>query len=183
VAKLWRCFPFDSAAAPGAAFSAECLVPGQNAGRFDLQDKPPVRYLASSSEHALAEILAPFRGQPFHPTHLRRSGHPLAFCEVITTPSLDARVADCNEPVVLHKLEILPGVLAHHDRQVTQQVARDVYQAGYAGLSWWSALTGAWRSTILFEDRIQVGELTYGAPRRIKTSDAEVATVRRFLVM
>jgi len=183
MASLWRCFPFDAAAAPGAAFSAQHLVAGQSGGRFDLQDHPPVRYFACSPVHALAELLAPFRGQPLGFGHLRRSGHPLALVEITTAPSLDARIADCNDHRVLASLALSPATLAHHDRRVTQEVARALYRADFAGLAWWSALTGAWRSTILFEDRVRPGELTYGVPRVVAFADGVVADARKFLMM
>ena len=60
MAILWRCFPWDRDAAAGAPYSASYLTPGQTAGRFDLQDHPPVRYLAESADHAIGEVLAPF---------------------------------------------------------------------------------------------------------------------------
>jgi len=46
---MWRCLPWDPDAAEGAAFSASYVGRGQTIGRFDLHDRPPVRYLARIS--------------------------------------------------------------------------------------------------------------------------------------
>ena len=48
-----------------------------------LRDRPPVRYLAESPEHAVGELLSPFRGTTFHPAYLRQGGRPIALVEVL----------------------------------------------------------------------------------------------------
>ncbi|MDQ2665886.1 MAG: RES family NAD+ phosphorylase [Gemmatimonadota bacterium] len=172
---MWRCFPWDSAASEGAPWSASYLVPGQTIGRFDLHDRPPVRYLAESPEHALGEVLGPFRGTAFQPAYLRQSGRPLALVEVTLAPSLVKRIPDCTEPAVLTMLGLRPDELAHHDRSLTQAVSRAVYDAGkYAGLRWWSALTGGWHTTVVFSDHERNGDVTFGVPRSLVASDAVV---------
>ena len=171
----WRCFPWDSAAAAGAPFSPSYLVPGQTVGRFDLHDRPPVRYLAESAEHALGEALSPFRGTEFRSAYLRQSGFPLALVEVRLVPALVRRIVDCTDPAVLQDLGIGPDDLAHHDRSLTQAIARRVYDrregGRAAGLRWWSALTGAWHTTVLFTDRERAGEVVFGTPRVVSESD------------
>lgn len=170
----WRCFPWDPAAADGAPFSAAFLVPGQTVGRFDLHDRPPVRYLAESPEHALGETLAAFRGTEFRPAYLRQQGRALALVEVTLAPALAARLADCTDPAVLSGLGIRPDELAHHDRRRTQALARRVHQAAaaHAGLRWWSALTGAWHTTVVFTDRARPGEVRFGEPVPVTPDDA-----------
>jgi hypothetical protein len=176
---LWRCFPWDPAAPDGAPFSIRYLVPGQTVGRFDLRDRPPVRYLAESPEHAIGEILAPFRGTTFHPSYLRQGGRRLALVEVTLASSLVDRIPDCTNPEVLGVLGIRPDDLAHHNRPVTQAIARRLHDRGNetgapAGLRWWSALTGAWHTVIVFTDRERPGEVTFGAPRNLRAGDPEV---------
>ncbi|MEO8624488.1 MAG: RES family NAD+ phosphorylase [bacterium] len=173
--QVWRCFPWDSAASEGAPWSASYLVPGQTIGRFDLHDRPPVRYLAESPEHALGEVLGPFRGTTFHPSYLRQSGRPLALVEVTLAHSLVSRIPDCTEPAVLTKLQLRPDQLAHHDRVLTQAVSRALHEAGdYAGLRWWSALTGAWHATVVFTDRERDGDVVFGAPQVLSPSGPTV---------
>jgi hypothetical protein len=177
---VWRCFPWDPEAPEGAPFSASHLVPGQTSGRFDLQDRPPVRYLAETPEHALAEALGPFRGTRFHISYLRQQGHALAMVEVQLASSLVARVADCTDPAVLAELELRPDALAHHDRTLTQAIARrlhdrDTTSDHLAGLRWWSALTGAWHTTVIFTDRERRGEMAFGMPRHVHPANPVVA--------
>ena len=84
------------------------------------------------------------------------------------------KVADLGDPAVLLELERRPEELAHHDRVVTQGIARQVHDAGYAGLRWWSALTGAWTSTVLFADRVSADDLTISLPVPITLKSASV---------
>ncbi len=174
----WRCFPWDPAAAAGAPFSASYLVPGQTVGRFDLHDRPPVRYLAESPEHAVGELLGAFRGTAFRPAYLRQAGHGLALVEVTLAPALESRIADCTDPETLAALGIRPDEMAHHDRTLTQAIARRLHdrseQEPTAGLRWWSALTGAWHTTVVFTDRERPGEVLFGAPRFVAPGDAAV---------
>lgn len=177
---LWRCFPWNPAAAAGTPFSASYLTPGQTIGRFDLHDRPPVRYLAESPEHALGEVLSPFRGTTFHAAYLRHSGYALALVEVNIAGSLSNRIVDLTNPAVLSDLGIRPDALAHHDRTVTQAIARRLHDGGSrrrgpAGLRWWSALTGGWHTTVIFTDRERRGELTFGAPQPVDPTDPAFA--------
>jgi hypothetical protein len=145
-------------------------------GRFDLNDRPPVRYLAELPEHAIGEVLSPFRGTWFREAYLRQSGHPLALVEVTLSSTLVERIPECTDPEVLATLGIRPDELAHHDRAVTQAIARRLHELGAAsgapaGLRWWSALSGAWHTTVVFTDRERSGEVAFGAPQRVQRSE------------
>lgn len=169
---LWRCFPWDPDSAEGGPFSASYLVPGQTVGRFDLHDRPPVRYLSGAPEHALGEVLSPFRGTAFHPSYLLQGGHRLALVEVSLAATLLERIPDCTDPEVLTSLGLRPDELAHHDRAVTQGIARHLHDRGaVAGLRWWSALTGAWHTTVVFLDRERAGEVGFGTPHNVEPTD------------
>jgi hypothetical protein len=77
---------------------------------------------------------------------------------------------------VLSLLGLRPDELAHHDRTVTQSIARRLHDAtaspgGYSGLRWWSALTGAWHTTVLFTDRELAGDLRWRVPRVLSPDD------------
>ena len=148
-------------------------------GRFDLHDSPPVRYLADTQEHALGEALSAFRGTDFHDSYLRQSGRQLALVEVTLAPTLVARIPDCTDPAILTALGLRPDQLAHHDRTLTQSVARALHTRataanGPAGLRWWSALTGAWHATVVFTDHERAGEVTFGSPRILQLTDPEL---------
>lgn len=150
-------------------------MPGQTVGRFDLGDRPLVRYLAESPEHAIGEVLSPFRGTPFHPAYLRHGGHGLALVEVTLSWTLVERIPDLTDPATLVALGIPPDSLAHHDRTLTQAIARTLHTLGApAGLRWWSALTGAWHANVVFTDRVRRGEVSFGVPRRLEPDDANL---------
>lgn len=139
-----------------------------------------MRYLAETPEHAIGELLGPFRGTTFRPAYLRQSGRALALVEVTLAASLVTRIPDCTDPRVLSALELRPDQLAHHDRVLTQTVSRALHEAatpaeGPAGLRWWSALTGAWHTTIVFTDHERSGEVVFSEPRALVRSDPVVA--------
>lgn len=121
-------------------------------------------------------MLSPFRGTDFRPAYLRLGGHQLALVEVRLKPSLIARIPDCTDPVVLAREGLRPDELAHHDRTLTQAIARRLHARGEvtgdpAGLRWWSALTGGWHTTVVFTDRERAGEVRFGTPRHLEPVD------------
>lgn len=135
-----------------------------------------MRYLAESRDCAIGEVLAPFRGRVFRAGHLRQNGLPLALVPVTLAPSLAARMADCTDPPALARHRIRPDELAHHDRERTQAIARRLHdRPDVSGLRWWSALTGAWHTVVVFTDREAPGDVTFGPPRKLRADDAELA--------
>ncbi len=134
-----------------------------------------MRYLAESLDHAIGEVLAAFRGTVFRPAYLRQQNRPLALADVTLTGSIAARIVDCTDPGVLAARGIRPDELAHHDRVRTQAIARRLHRGGdVAGLRWWSALTGAWHSLVVFTDREAPGDVTFGTPRELRADDADL---------
>lgn len=140
-----------------------------------------MRYLAGSPAHAVGEVLQGFRGARLTEGHLRRHGWPLALVAVELPPLVGKKLADLGDPATLLQLGRRPEELAHHDRLVTQAVARQVYQAGYPGLRWWSALTGAWQSTVLFHDRVPEASLTLGVPEELALESRALIDAARIL--
>jgi hypothetical protein len=179
----WRCFPWNTAARSGEPLSPSYLPPGQRTGRFDLSDQPSILYLSDDSAHVVAETLQAFRNLVFLLGMLRRHGHPLAVIDVTIGASLRNRLADLCDPATLSRLGITPDLTAHHDRAVTQPLARRIYEAAerYAGLRWWSTLTGAWHTIALFADRLPPEAITFGTPRLLTPSDADVSAARQLL--
>jgi hypothetical protein len=95
--------------------------------------------------------------------------------------ALAARIPDCTDPATLLRLELRPDSLASHDRRTTQAIARRLHTAGEAGFRWWSALTGAWHSVVLFSDRYRRGDLTFGGPELLSTEHEAVVAAARLL--
>ncbi|MFQ5704709.1 MAG: RES family NAD+ phosphorylase [Gemmatimonadales bacterium] len=180
---LWRVFPWDPAAPLGAPFSLTHVQPQQTSGRFDLGIRPAVLYLAESPEHAVGEKLQRFRGRRLTPMHLREYGRTLAIVSVTPAARVIKAVADLTDPEVLHRLKLRPDIVASRDRRRTQAVARRLYEEGYSGLHWWSALTGDWHATILFldSDRVHTRALTFGQPEPLSLQHPGVVRCFEFL--
>jgi hypothetical protein len=113
-----------------------------------------VLYLAETPEHAIAERIQSFRGQPLGEADLRVGGHDLALARVVLGETLLNRVADLCDPALLVQLALRPDRTASGDRSVTQAIAARIHTAGYSGLRWWSALLGDWHTLVLFRDRL-----------------------------
>lgn len=173
-APLWRAFGWDAAATWGARGSPSYVQSGQHGGRFDLHDQPPVLYLGEATAHALGEVLQAFRGRALRASHLLRNGKPLAIVSVELPPAVLAALSDCTDALTLERLQIRPDELAHHDRAVTQAVARRLYDAGVPGFRWWSALTGGWHSVVLFADRCLPTDSTWGTPIPVTVAHPDV---------
>jgi hypothetical protein len=172
---LWRAFPWDAAAAAGDQFSPLYIQPGQTSARFDLHDRPPVLYLGESPDHALGELLQGFRGRAIGTAHLKSRGFPLALVEVGVLKSVAQDLVDCNDPAALERHHLRPDEMASHDRSVTQAIARWLHDSGVPGFRWWSALTGAWHSTVLFIDRVPATKLEVGEPELVTLAHPALA--------
>jgi hypothetical protein len=182
---LWRCFPWDPAAPPGTPFSPLYVPAGQTAGRFDLDDTPLVLYASESPVHAVAEHLQSFRNRAFRPGMLRRYGHPLSLVG-FRLPALSTPAIDLCDPGTLQAHGVTPDQTAHHDRRVTQRIARALHTrpAGYPGLRWWSVFTGAWHMYVCFVDRTPTVRLEVtDPPRTLTATDPVVLEAREFLGM
>jgi hypothetical protein len=157
----------------------------QTAGRFDLDDAPLVLYASESPVHAVAEQLQSFRNRAFRPGMLRRHGFPLAIVG-FRLPALSTSPIDLCDPGTLQAHGITPDQTAHHDRRITQPIARALHArpAGYPGLRWWSVFTGAWHTYVCFVDRTPMERLEVTDPPRTLTStDPAVLEAREFLGM
>lgn len=151
MAVAWRVFPWDPAAKTGEPFSPSYINPNQGSGRFDVADKLVV-YLAETAVHAVAEKLQRFRGQKIDRKDLNESGKTLALVECELGK---IALADLCDPAVLLKHDIRPDTLASRETTKTQAVAVQLMKAGYAGLRWWSALSGDWHTIVVFEGKIE----------------------------
>jgi hypothetical protein len=140
-----------------------------------------VLYLAESPVHAVGEVMQAFRGRTVGGAHLRRHGHALAVVEVRVDGRTRLPVADLTRPTVMAQLGLRPDLLASHDRRRTHAAARTVHAAGYAGLRWWSALTGEWHGVVLFLDRVAPEALRWGTPEPITTESPALHEAARLL--
>lgn len=179
--RLWRVFPWDAAAAEGERYTATYVPSGKGNGRFDLPRMPgAVIYCAESPEHAVGEMIQHYRGQVLDDADLRIGAHALALVDATLAGKIRNRVLDLCDPEMLVRLGVRPDETASNDRNVTQRIASRVHGAGYAGLRWWSALTGDWHTVVLFRDRLDPAA-AYGAPERLAISHPAVVEAARTL--
>jgi len=155
----WRVFPWDERSGAGARFSPSYAPRPPGRGRFDLpRDLSRVLHLAHSPEHAVGEVIQPWRGQRIGAPHLHRAGLPLALVRVTLAPGVESKLLDLCDPHALEEEGIAPDRTASRHRKVTQPLARQAWDAGASGLLWWSSFWGDWHTTVLFtartEDRI-----------------------------
>lgn len=84
------------------------------------------------------------------------------------TPARDVpeAVADLTDPALLARLAIRPDAVASFDRRRTRGIARRLYDEGWTGLHWWSAIAGDWHTTVMFlePNRVSVTDLRLGIP-------------------
>lgn len=160
----WRVFPWDGKAKEGVLFSRSHVPPATGRGRFDLPvDHSRVLYVSESPEHAVAELLQPWRNRRLRPEHLVRGGRPLALVSVELRLAAGGRPLDLCDPGALLELETRPDRVASRDRGRTQGIALDAWRAGATGLRWWSVFHGDWHGVAVFIDR--VGDaLDFGEP-------------------
>ncbi len=177
---LWRVFPWDPDAPEGEPFSPQFVPPVQGSGRFDLGTSP-VLYLAESTEHAVGEVIQPFRGRRINAAHLQRFGKGLALVAVTVAGAVMARVADLTDPATLLHHGVRPDVLAGRDTQRTQAIARALYAAGLPGFRWWSALSGDWHTVVLFLDRLHPDTLVFATPELLSLEHPAVRMAAEIL--
>lgn len=179
--ELWRVFPWDSRAGDGAPFSASFVPHATGRGRFDLpRDLSPVLYLAESEEHAVAELLQPWRGRQLAAYQLERAGLPLGATRVhFPEPT---RLFDLCDPNVLLDLVVGADVTASRLRERTQPVARSVWDRKGQGLRWWSSFWGDWHTVVLFTDRLR-DVLTFSEPTPLHLNRPSVLRAAALLGM
>lgn len=180
--RLWRTFPWDTGARLGTPFSPSFVPRPTGRGRFDLPlEASPTLYLAESPEHAIAEMIQPWRGRAIGQPHLERAGHRLALVEVhIVAP--EAAIADLCDPSTLGAVPAPPDRVASRRRSVTQPLARAVWDAGHAGLRWWSSFWGDWHTVVLFTARLTPPvRLDFGEPTRLTLEAPALLDAARLL--
>jgi hypothetical protein len=162
--RVWRVHPWDPDAPAGAPFSPQYVPAGQGGGRFDLPGLPAgVLYLAETPEHAVAERIQQYRGQPLEDVDLFGARRRLALVAVTLPDDAREGVADLCDPQVLLRLGARADDTASRHRLTTQRIAANVHQRKHTGLRWWSAFFGDWHAVVIFRDRVKAG-LVYGTP-------------------
>lgn len=168
----WRVFPYDEGASEGERFSRSFVPRASGRGRFDLPLAcSGVLYVAETPEHAVAEVLHPWRTRSIDDRHLTRAGRPLALVRVAAS-GVETTLADLCDPHLLGELGIAPDRLASRHRKVTQPLARRLWDRGFAGLRWWSRFCGDWHTLVLFTARET--PVDFGDPQPLDVTSSAV---------
>lgn len=179
----WRAFPWDHRAEPGAPFSPSHVPAPTGRGRFDLPvDRSGVLYLAESAEHAIAELLQPWRNSPLRSPHLYRGGCGLALVSVTLEEAEAGTPLDLCDPNELIRIDARPDEVASTHRERTQRIAQRSWVAGHPGLRWWSVFGGDWHGVALFEARVE-NALTFADPEFLTLESPPVRAAAMFLGM
>lgn len=165
----WRVFPWNEQAASGEPFSASFVPGGQGYGRFDLPGEDAgVRYYAESPEHAVAEKIARFRNQRLDDADLLEFGSRLAIVEVRIDLAARTPIFDLCSAESIQSLGIEPDETAFRERRTTQAISERVYDAGYAGVRWWSVFRGEWHTLALYTARVSLRQLRFTAAESLR---------------
>ena len=150
--RLWRAFPWDPGADPGAG-GHPLHVPraGQGGGRHDNPLLYGALYLSELPTAAAGELLAHLRGQALEDPDLERGGRRLAL--VALEAEVDGRLFDLDDPSVLVARRLRPSIVATGRRETTQRWARELFRAPppRAGFRWWSTIESSWLHVTLFD--------------------------------
>lgn len=181
--QLWRVFPWNADAPAGARFSCSHVPQPTGRGRFDLpRAVSPVLYTSEDPEHAVGEMLQPWRGRTLESFHLTRARLPLALVEVRITSNSVERIADLCDPAHLAAYDLAPDRSASRFRHLSQPMARAAWDAGFHGLRWWSSFWGDWHTVVLFTDRVE-GNLRFGTPEVLTPNHTAVKKAAELLGM
>jgi len=142
----------------------------QGGGRHDNPDLYGALYLSRVEVSAIAEWLAPFRGQPISTTDLQRTDGRLSSIVGIDESSLGDLV-DLDEPRELAARFLRPSAVATYDRAITQPIARALFHEGVGGFGWWSALEAQWPNVTLFAERVVSRIRVADGPRPLTIAD------------
>ena len=123
----------------------------------------------------MAEKIGRFRGvSMLADYHLFEFSHRLAVVSITPPKDYHKRVLDLCDPDVLAEHRIRPDHVAAKDVNVSQAVSRQIYEAGFSGIRWWSSFFGEWHTVVLFLDRVRPASLAAETPTPLTLSHWDV---------
>ena len=149
---LFRCFPWDREAAPGARGGAQWFPRLlQGGGRHDNPLLYGCLYASFEPVSPVVERLARFRGRELSADKLISFGLSVALA-TLALPD-DVELVDLDDPAVLAREGLRPSAVATNERATTQVQAADLFQrhGGARGLRWWSTFESLWPNVTLFD--------------------------------
>lgn len=164
--RLYRVFPYLSAARPGDPGHPLYVPRPQGAGRIDNPDLYEAIYVGDSALCAVAETfgnLKTWTPKMFLVPYLPGSRRALGTYELPDA----APVADLDDPSVLVTLGLRPSRVTTRKRPVTQAWARTLFERHqWVGVRWWSYDNSDWYADGLWDRTdlrvVQVDPLAIG---------------------
>lgn len=125
----------------------------QGPGRHDIPDRSAVIYCSKSPVSAVAEVIQGFRGTLLTNRVFIYPGNKV---RALAHMVLDDSVAliDLDDPKELSNRQLKPSQIVTMNRQMTQNIARSLFDEGAFGFTWWSTLEASWTNVTLFENRV-----------------------------
>lgn len=124
----------------------------QGNGRHDIVDDG-VLYCSLDPVSAVAEYLKKYTNLNVDESIFElKTRAQLALAEF---QLIQAQIIDLRDVRQMMKTKTGPVSIATHDREITQALSKMLYQQGYDGFIWWSALEAKWSNMTLFENRIK----------------------------
>lgn len=152
----------------------------QGAGRHDAPELYGAWYGSLDPVAAVAERLQPFRGQIVEDADFQRLGN-LTLALVALRLLDSVALVDLDDPRELIHRNWRPSLVATRRRPVTQQQARQLFEEGAVGFTWWSTLSADWMNVTLFHERALPHIAVLGAPTPLSTALSEVQQAAREL--
>lgn len=150
---LYRVFPSEPGAGPsdeGGPLHVARWKQGWS--RHDAVDLYGALYASRSPVSAVAELVKRYRGAELGPEHLVASGGRRYCLAGIDDGGLTA-LLDLDDPRELAARGLRPSRVATRERDVTQVMARRLFEESHDGFEWWSTLEASWINVTLFAER------------------------------
>jgi hypothetical protein len=120
-------------------------------------------YCSRAAVGAVAECIQVFRGQALDDQDFqRRDGLRKAL--VAFDADDDLPVVDLDDPGALVRRRLRPSQVATPRREVTQRMARAIFEEGAAGIGWCSVLDADWAHVTLFHERARARVTVSSSP-------------------
>jgi hypothetical protein len=170
---LFRVFDWDGKTL-GKRDGGPLFVPRerQGAGRHDAPALYGAWYCSRQAMSAVAESVQYLRGQDLEDGDFLRAGTSKALVTLRLHAGLE--LVDLDDPVELTRRHTRPSQVATLRRAVTQATAVSIFEAGAAGLQWWSVLEAEWTNVTLFHERALPHTTIATPPRLLSTKMIEV---------
>jgi len=146
--RLYRVFPHDPAARPGAPGHVD-HTPPQGRGRWDNPERYVARYFAASPEGAVGEAFGNLA--EWSPAMFEMPGIGRRALAAFEAPE-GLRRFDFDDARNLVRIGVRPSRVVARDTARTQRLAAELFESGeWDGVAWWSFHWPDWTNVMLWD--------------------------------